>query len=201
MRKILSVLLAALLLFSCALAVSAEESSFVMTATKEVEISYILSIPQAVEIDPEEQVTYGEAGTLVIENIMQPIQVLEANGFTENNKQLNVTLNHPGVLTSADNNTIPYVIHLHNDNSEAMDIDYNNIPSGQTFKWYPDEELGKDPVIPDEFWSTKLIYEYNSNLYRVNHWGVYIDVEDWDAAPVGTYTATVSFTAAIADKT
>ena len=198
MKKLLSLLLAVMLLLSCTLVVSADEQSFTMTAVKEIPVQYTMLIPQSFNIDSS-KTGEDQDGSTVIWNDMSAVTITNATGLSEE-KYLNVTLNHPGVLTSTTNaeNTIPYRLHVHSDqDGDAWDIDWISMLNGQTFKWYPDETL-----VDTNFYS-ELVYEWNNNgtivPRRIGVWSLLIEQEDWDNAPTGTYEAQVTFTVNVVD--
>lgn len=195
MKKILSILLAVLLMSSCVMTVSATstEQSGNMTVTATVEeVSYTLDIPSSL--------TIGNDGTGAYNGPM----ILDATGINGVTKHIQITTTFDGTLTGTNpENTLSYKVMPHDDQSDAWEIEQtdflNGMTSGQVFCWYPLEvTIGESSgVNAHPMYKSATTASLPNEIAIITTTTVEIDAEEWAEAVPDTYTDTITFSASV----
>lgn len=196
MKKILTILLAVLLMSTCVMTVSAasteQTSTMTVTATVE-EVSYTLDIPSSLEI--------GADGTGAYNGPM----ILNATGINGVTKHIQITTSFDGTLTGTTNpeNTLSYKVIPHDDQSDEHEIELNDfangMTSGQVFKWYPLEVTINEEtfVTPHPLYKSDSTSALPNGIAVITTTTIEIPEEEWINAEPDTYTDTITFSASV----
>lgn len=169
MKKIVSLLLAVLMLVPFSTMAFAENTTTLTTVVPGA--TYTLNIPADQTID------YGAT-----EAHIGNITVTDSSGFAIG-KNLYVTVTYDDFTCPNTSTTIPFVVSQHRASPNVSTI-YEEIISGSTIEF-----LGKEDGTVIE-----KTYEGYSEGTFIN-----ISSEDWGKAEPGTYTATITFTAEVSN--
>ncbi len=169
MRKILSLVLAVVMMFSMTIMASAANTTTLTTTVPDAE--YILNVPK------DQTISFGATSTDIGE-----ITVTDASGFAVG-KNLNVTISFDAFKCNDTTTTIPYYILMDNPDGYGEAI---NVTSGTvvTFKGTANGNTNTHVMSED-------------NKYSLTQSIVKIDSADWGKALGGTYSSTITFSAEV----
>ena len=174
MRKILSLALAIMMVFSMTIMASAENTTTLTTTVPDA--TYTLNIPADQTID------FGKKETDI-----GNVTVTESSGFAKG-KNLHVTLTYGPFSSSGVSTTIPYTIQKR----VSGFTDSRTVKSGDAIV-FKGESSGA--VYSKTMMSTSG--PSGTSDHAVTNFYVCIDSETWGKALGGTYTSTITFTAEV----
>lgn len=168
MKKIVSLALAIMMVFSMTIMASAEQTTLTTTVP---DATYTLNIPA------DQTITFGATSTNIGE-----IKVSDSSGFAVG-KNLNVTISFNAFECSDTTTTIPYYILMDNPDGYGEAI---TVTSGTVITFKGKSNGNTTPHVMSE-----------DNRYDLTQTIVKIDSADWGKALGGTYTSTITFTAEV----
>lgn len=174
MRKILSLALAIMMVFSMTIMASAENTTVLTTTVPDAE--YTLNIPA------DQTITFGKTETDI-----GNITVTNSSGFAEG-KNLQVTLTYGPFSASGVNSKIPYTIQKRVSGFTASPT----VKSGDSIVFEGDS----NGTVYSKTMMT-VSGPSGTNSSAVTNFYVCINSEDWGKALGGTYTSSIIFTAEV----
>lgn len=171
MKKLLSLVLAMLMVFSMAVVASAENTTTLTTTVPTA--SYTLNIPA------DQEIPFGQTSTDI-----GAITVTESAGFASG-KNLRVTITYDGFTCPDTTTTIPFSFDFRNSMKERYTSD-KEVSSGGYITFWGNVNGNV---------TTKA--SAKSGGFSFNHTELLISSVNWGKALAGEYTATITFTAEV----
>ena len=177
MKKLLSLVMATVLIFSMAVVASAETTTLTTTVPA---ATYTLNIPA------DQEISFGSESTEI-----GNITVTNSAGFAEG-KNLNVTFTYDVFSSEAVTTTIPYTIKgwSNGGNNNGQKFASTALPSGTTLTY-----LGTSAGSVETQTKLEITSQVSTTMYPVDRgFTVEIESSDWGKALGGMYSSTITFT-------